>query len=116
MLCVVLCASLSVGDHVVCHCQSRYNNVSEASRDDVTGFDRVLIEYTREGFRVIALACADLDHLTGQQISSYSQPQLEGAAALRLVGLAVMANPLRPDSAGVIESLLKAQVGLHECG
>ena len=38
------------------------------------------------------------------------QPETERSVPLRLVGLAVMANPLRPDSADVISQLQHAHI------
>ncbi|KIY92781.1 ATPase type 13A2 [Monoraphidium neglectum] len=76
-------------------------------------FDRVLGEYTREGLRVLALAGGDASGLPPAALSSSNQQQLEAAVPLRLLGLAVLANPLRPDTAGVIEVLQKAQI---RCG
>ena len=75
---------------------------------------QILAEYTREGLRVIALAKADVPsgNLPASAISSYTQQQLEQAVGLDLVGLAVLENPLRNDTTGVIEILQKAQVGL----
>lgn len=77
-------------------------------------FDRVLSEYTKEGLRVLALACGCVSagSLPEGALATYSQQQLEAAVPLELVGLAVLANPLRPDTAGAIQALQKAQVGL----
>jgi hypothetical protein len=74
---------------------------------------QILGEYTREGLRVIALAAGSIPpgSLPGSALHDYNQTQLEGAVPLSLVGLAVLANPLRPDTAGVIGTLQKAQVG-----
>lgn len=76
-------------------------------------FDRLLAEYTREGLRVLALARGVVvpGSLPDGALSSYSQQQLEAAVQLELTGLAVLANPLRPDTAGAIQALQKAQVG-----
>lgn len=77
-------------------------------------FDAVLAEYTREGLRVLALAQgAALPGMLPQgAVHSYTQQQLEAAVPLELVGLAVLANPLRPDSAGAIQDLQNALVGV----
>ncbi len=74
-------------------------------------FDRVLGEYTKEGFRVLALASGPLPtSIPDTQLPGLTQEELEAATPLTLVGLAVMANPLRPDSAGVITQLHKANI------
>lgn len=75
-------------------------------------FDRQLAEYTREGLRVLAFARGDVPpgSLAPSELMAASQGQLEQAVPLALVGLAVLANPLRADSAGAIEALQKAQV------
>lgn len=94
-----------------CHCHSyTARPISLTHCPCCTDFDRVLGQYTREGLRVLALAAAEVSHLPDSALQTYSQEQLESAVALQLVGLAVMANPLRPDTAGVIDTLLKAQV------
>jgi cation-transporting ATPase 13A3/4/5 len=76
-------------------------------------FDRLLAEYTKEGLRVLALARGVVvpGSLPERALASYSQQQLEAAVQLELTGLAVLANPLRPDTAGAIQALQKAQVG-----
>jgi cation-transporting ATPase 13A3/4/5 len=76
-------------------------------------FDRLLAEYTKEGLRVLALARGVVvpGSLPDGALLSYSQQQLESAVQLELTGLAVLANPLRPDTAGAIQALQKAQVG-----
>lgn len=75
-------------------------------------FDRVLSEYTREGLRVLALARGFVTPgmLPEAALMGYSQQQLEADVPLELVGLAVLANPLRADTAGAIDALQKAQV------
>jgi cation-transporting ATPase 13A3/4/5 len=75
-------------------------------------FDSTLAQYTREGLRVLALAQGPVlpGMLPEGAVHSYSQQQLEGAVPLQLVGLAVLSNPLRPDSAGAIQDLQNALV------
>jgi cation-transporting ATPase 13A3/4/5 len=75
-------------------------------------FDAVLGEYTREGLRVLALAQGRVlpSMLPESGVLAASQKELEAAVPLELVGLAVLANPLRPDSAGVIRDLQHALV------
>jgi cation-transporting ATPase 13A3/4/5 len=76
-------------------------------------FDRLLAEYTKEGLRVLAMAKGVVvpGSLPDGALLSYSQQQLEQAVQLELTGLAVLANPLRPDTAGAVQALQKAQVG-----
>lgn len=76
-------------------------------------FDSVLAEYTREGLRVLALAQGAVlpGMLQEGGVLSLTQQQLEATVPLQLVGLAVLANPLRPDSAGAIQDLQNALVG-----
>lgn len=76
-------------------------------------FDSVLAEYTREGLRVLALAQGAVmpGMLQEGGVLSSTQQQLEAAVPLQLVGVAVLANPLRPDSAGAIQDLQNALVG-----
>lgn len=76
-------------------------------------FDAVLAEYTREGLRVLALAQGAVlpGTLPEGAVQSHTQQQLEAAVPLELVGLAVLANPLRPDSADAIKDLQNALVG-----
>eukprot|EP00775_Hariotina_reticulata_P010483 gene10483-10642_t len=75
-------------------------------------FDKLLGEYTKEGLRVLALARGVVQPgmLPEGALLSYSQQHLEAAVPLELLGLAVLANPLRPDTAGAIDALQKAQV------
>lgn len=95
----------------------------EVIRDLVTpgsvppDFDAVLGEYTREGLRVLALAqgAALPSMLPASGLLGASQKELEAAVPLKLVGLAVLANPLRPDSAGVIRDLQHALVRAALC-
>lgn len=75
-------------------------------------FDAVLAEYTREGLRVLALAQGAVmpGMLPEGGLHSYKQQDLEAAVSLQLVGLAVLSNPLRSDSAGAIQDLQNALV------
>ena len=81
-------------------------------------FDLVLEKYARQGLRVLALA-------RGSDQSSYvtsphdavqwSQDQAEKAFSLSFVGLVVMANPLRVDSAHVVAHLKRAGIRVSMC-
>lgn len=75
-------------------------------------FDSILAEYTRQGLRVLALAQGPVlpGMLAEGALQSATQQQLEASVPLQLVGLAVLANPLRPDSAGAIQDLQNALV------
>lgn len=59
---------------------------------------------------MLALAGGDASSLSPATLARGGQEQLESSVRLRLMGLAVLANPLRPDTAGVIECLQKAQI------
>ncbi len=73
-------------------------------------FDRLLGELTREGLRVLALALGDASAVPAAQLHGWTQAQTEAGVGLRLVGLAVMANPLRKDTLDVIEKLQRATI------
>ena len=45
-----------------------------------------------------------------EQLAKWSMSDVERAVPLRLVGLAVMANPIRPDSAQVVRKLQEASI------
>lgn len=81
--------------------------VAESVPED---FDQVLGEYTREGLRVLAVAAGELGNIKDKDLHAMTQEQVESSMPLLLVGLVVMANPLRKDSAGVIQALQKAQI------
>lgn len=58
-----------------------------------------------------SIDCASITpQLSEEQVGGWSQEEVERAVGLRLVGLAVMANPLRPDSAGVVAQLQAAGI------
>mmetsp|Transcript_29272 Transcript_29272/g.64753 ORF Transcript_29272/g.64753 Transcript_29272/m.64753 type:complete len:705 (-) Transcript_29272:814-2928(-) len=73
-------------------------------------FDALLGSYTREGLRVLALAQGDVSLVPDSVLLGWSQEDTERHAALHLVGLAVMANPLRPDTAEVVRKLQDASI------
>ncbi|GIL93414.1 hypothetical protein Vretifemale_20808 [Volvox reticuliferus] len=73
-------------------------------------FDRLLGELTREGLRVLALAAGDASRVPESQLLGWTQAETEAGVGLRLVGLAVMANPLRKDTLDVIEQLQYAGI------
>ncbi|KXZ43114.1 hypothetical protein GPECTOR_102g67 [Gonium pectorale] len=73
-------------------------------------FDALLGELTREGLRVLALAAGDAGGVPEAELLGWTQAQTEAGVSLGLVGLAVMANPLRPDTADVIARLQHASI------
>ncbi|GIL56505.1 hypothetical protein Vafri_11862 [Volvox africanus] len=73
-------------------------------------FDRLLGELTREGLRVLALAAGDASRVPESQLMGWTQAETETLVGLRLVGLAVMANPLRKDTLDVIQQLQYASI------
>ncbi|PNW86612.1 hypothetical protein CHLRE_02g093700v5 [Chlamydomonas reinhardtii] len=73
-------------------------------------FDQLLGELTREGLRVLALAAGDASTVPDSTLLGWTQAETEANVGLRLVGLAVMANPLRPDTADVISRLQHASI------
>ena len=75
-------------------------------------FDAELSKYTREGLRVLALATRPLPGVSAGEVAAAGQEQLEGGLAL--AGLCVMVNPLRADTAGVIEQLQDAGIRTGE--
>ncbi|KAG2425624.1 hypothetical protein HYH02_014997 [Chlamydomonas schloesseri] len=73
-------------------------------------FDQLLGELTREGLRVLALAAGDASTVPETALLGWTQAETEANVGLKLVGLAVMANPLRPDTADVISRLQHASI------
>ncbi|GLC61164.1 hypothetical protein PLESTB_001725200 [Pleodorina starrii] len=74
-------------------------------------FDTRLGELTREGLRVLALAAGEVPSgVPEATLLGWTQGQTEAAVGLQLVGLAVMANPLRPDTTDVIGRLQHASI------
>jgi cation-transporting ATPase 13A3/4/5 len=70
-------------------------------------YDAVLGGHAREGLRVIAVGARPLGAMT--EAAACAAPQAELEAGLAFIGFAVMANPLRGDSA-------EALAGLHAAG
>lgn len=73
-------------------------------------FDAVLSELTREGLRVLALAQGDASAAPLDALMHWTQAETETNISFRMVGLAVMANPLRPDTSDVIGRLQHASI------
>ncbi|XP_069753130.1 polyamine-transporting ATPase 13A3 isoform X2 [Narcine bancroftii] len=72
-------------------------------------FNEVLKIYTKQGFRVIALAHKKLGHrLTWHKVQNVSRDTIE--SNMEFIGLIIMQNKLKPDSPGVLEELRKANI------
>lgn len=70
-------------------------------------FHKVLLEYTREGYRVLALAWRPL-RVAYTRVMRLQRSSIE--RQLQFLGLLVMENRLKPESAPVIELLKKARI------
>lgn len=70
-------------------------------------FNDVMSSYTKEGYRVIALAYKELPDLTYRQAHRIEREAVE--SELTFLGLLVMENKLKPETIGVIQNL-------NECG
>ncbi|VEL25069.1 unnamed protein product [Protopolystoma xenopodis] len=70
-------------------------------------FHSVLLEYTREGYRVLALAWRPL-HSPFTRVLRLPRDRVE--RQLRFLGLLVMENRLKPESARVINILRRANI------
>ncbi|XP_062833599.1 polyamine-transporting ATPase 13A3 isoform X3 [Anolis carolinensis] len=72
-------------------------------------FERVLEEYTRQGFRVIALAHRKLEsRLTWHKVLNVGRDTIE--ANMDFLGLIVMQNKLKPETPSVLEDLHRANI------
>ncbi|XP_034988881.2 polyamine-transporting ATPase 13A3 isoform X5 [Zootoca vivipara] len=72
-------------------------------------FERVLEEYTRQGFRVIALAHRKLESkLTWHKVQNVARDAIEGN--MNFLGLIVMQNKLKQETPAVLEVLHKANI------
>jgi len=72
-------------------------------------FQDVLTNYTKEGYRVIALAVKDLPGLTYRQVQTVSRDEIE--SNLTFLGLLIMENKLKEETKGVIETLQRCELG-----
>lgn len=66
-------------------------------------FEEVLETYTKEGFRVIALATKPLPEMTFKLAMGIPRGDVE--SNLKFLGLLVMENKLKPQTPGTIENL-----------
>ncbi|GCB61091.1 hypothetical protein scyTo_0012855 [Scyliorhinus torazame] len=72
-------------------------------------FSEVLNIYTKQGFRVIALAHRKLgSKLTWHKVQNVSRDVIE--SNMEFMGLLIMQNKLKPDSSNVLEELRKANI------
>ncbi|XP_070609984.1 polyamine-transporting ATPase 13A3 isoform X4 [Erythrolamprus reginae] len=72
-------------------------------------FERVLEEFTRQGFRVIALAHRKLESkLTWHKVQNVARDAIE--AGLDFLGLIVLQNKLKPETPDVLDDLRKANI------
>ncbi|XP_063264045.1 polyamine-transporting ATPase 13A3 isoform X2 [Prinia subflava] len=72
-------------------------------------FERVLEEYTKQGFRVIALAHRKLESkLTWHKVQTISRDAIE--SNMDFLGLIIMQNKLKQETPAVLEDLHKANI------
>uniref|UniRef100_A0A8C5UMR3 Polyamine-transporting ATPase 13A3 n=1 Tax=Malurus cyaneus samueli TaxID=2593467 RepID=A0A8C5UMR3_9PASS len=72
-------------------------------------FERVLEEYTKQGFRVIALAHRKLESkLTWHKVQTISRDAIE--SNMDFMGLIIMQNKLKQETPAVLEDLHKANI------
>ncbi|KAL2089748.1 hypothetical protein ACEWY4_014436 [Coilia grayii] len=72
-------------------------------------FAEVLEDYTKQGFRVIALAHRRLESkLTWHKVQNVSRDHIE--ANMEFLGLIIMQNKLKPETPGVLEDLRRANI------
>ena len=68
-----------------------------------TEYDNVLEQYTKEGYRVIALANKELKKFETNMIPSIRREEVE--SNLTFLGFLVMENRLKPESTKVLKDL-----------
>ncbi|KAI1882813.1 hypothetical protein AGOR_G00238780 [Albula goreensis] len=72
-------------------------------------YSEVLEEYTKQGFRVIALAHRRLESkLTWHKVQSISRDHIE--SGMDFLGLVIMQNKLKPETPGVLGELHRANI------
>ncbi|XP_076134723.1 polyamine-transporting ATPase 13A3 isoform X3 [Alosa pseudoharengus] len=72
-------------------------------------FAEVLEDYTKQGFRVIALAHRRLESkLTWHKVQNVNRDHIE--ANMEFLGLIIMQNKLKPETPGVLEDLRRANI------
>ncbi|KAH8923688.1 hypothetical protein BT69DRAFT_143159 [Atractiella rhizophila] len=76
-------------------------------------YDEILSEYTRKGFRVIAVAAKSVPGLTWLKAQRMKREQAE--SDLRFLGLIVFENKLKPGTEPAIYSLRTAHIACRMC-
>jgi len=71
-------------------------------------YDNILEEYTRNGYRVIALASKNLKQFEAKMLLSVRREEIE--SQLTFLGFLVMENRLKPESEEVLKDLIKCEV------
>ena len=89
--------------------------IAEMSRPETLprDFQDVLTMYTKEGYRVIAIATKRLEHLSYVKVQRIDREKLEND--LDFLGLIIMENRLKPETCEVIKSLKAANVRTIMC-
>uniref|UniRef100_A0A0N4Z3V8 Cation-transporting ATPase n=1 Tax=Parastrongyloides trichosuri TaxID=131310 RepID=A0A0N4Z3V8_PARTI len=70
-------------------------------------FNEVVKSYTKKGYRLIAVAYRDLAHISFTKALKISRDEIE--CNLKLLGIIIMENKIKPETPPVIEEL-------HKCG
>jgi cation-transporting ATPase 13A3/4/5 len=71
-------------------------------------FNEVMSSYTKEGYRVIALAFREMGEITYRQIHRIERDAVE--SNLTFLGLLIMENKLKVETIGVIRNLNECRV------
>ncbi|XP_012945191.1 probable cation-transporting ATPase 13A3 [Aplysia californica] len=98
-------------DHMDIYCKGAPEKVASLCRPETVpeDFHSVLHSYSVQGFRVIALAYRPMDpKVTWHQVQRISREKVE--KDLTFLGLLVLQNQLKPETAPVIRTLTQAQI------
>ncbi|CAL8281134.1 unnamed protein product [Lota lota] len=85
--------------------------VAKLCKEDTVpeSFAEILEAYTRQGFRVIALAHRQLEpKLSWHKVQNLNRDQME--TNMDFLGLIIMQNKLKPETAGVLQDLHRADI------
>ena len=74
--------------------------IKDLSKSVPADYEQTVEQYTREGFRVIALAQKELSGMSTEQAMEVNRDSIE--SGLEFLGLLVMENKLKPESKAVI--------------